>query len=73
MSGVTHCYLDPGKGSVYEATHLLSGVTVAEEVAAGSKENGARVTKRLLFALATKVEAKIPARIDRRRRFEPST
>jgi hypothetical protein len=49
-------YLPAGKGSLVQAVHLPTGVSVAENVAADSTETGRMIHARLLSALKLKIQ-----------------
>ena len=53
---IDHFYLGPGKGSSLAATHLPTGISVAEDIPASSTETGHAIQTRLLSALKLKIQ-----------------
>ena len=55
---IDHFYLGRGKGSSVSATHLPTGISVAEDIPTSSTESGQTIQTRLLAALKLKIQEK---------------
>ena len=55
---IDHFYLGRGKGSSLQATHLPTGISVAEDIPSNSTESVHAIRTRLLSALKSKIQEK---------------